>query len=173
MSKDIFRSILAISLLILSLFGFGCRQNPASSGLSDPFTNSMSFFTLKGYADGYVPGQKYNFDLTLNNQTPEKCQSKYSVYLIDGQGVVLDIVSQRPFTLPPESTTGSSFDLTLPEDLQDGAYGLMLVFPGQGTSITTIHVGTDVAPNYMPPRVEDNPPPAINLWPDPSLLPQL
>jgi hypothetical protein len=120
----------------------------------------------------YTPGEKYNFDLTLNNTTKELWQSKYSVYLIDTKGVVLNIVSQRPFTIQPEASLVSSFEMILPKDIQNGAYGLMLVFPACGTSITTLHLGKDIALKDMPVRVEDNSPPSIGPWPDLSKLPQ-
>jgi hypothetical protein len=174
MSHAIRRFTLAVSILVLLTLGvFGCQQNSPPPSLSDPFTNSMSFFTLTGYSSGYSSGGKYNFDLTLNNTTKEMWQSKYSAYLIDTTGVKLSIVKQRPFTIQPETSLSSSFEMKLPEDIQTGAYGLMLVFPGLGTSITTLHVGQDIAPKGMPARLGDKSPPSTGPWPDLNDLPQL
>jgi hypothetical protein len=170
----ILKYVLVITSLVLLSSGLaGCQQDSLSSALSDPFINSMGYFTLKGYTSGYTPGKSYNFELTLNNKTKEAWQSKFSVYLIDTQGVVLNVVSQRPFDIDPETSLGSNFEMTLPKDLQDGAYGLLLVFPGRGSSITTIHLGKEVAPRGMPARVGENSVPGFGPWPDPSNLPQL
>jgi hypothetical protein len=168
------KCVLAASLLVLLISGLtGCQTSSPSADLSDPFVNSLSYFTLKGYTSGYTPGKNYNFDLTLNNTAKEVWQSKFSVYLIDTRGVVLNIVSQRPFDIQPEASMGSNFEMILPKDIQEGAYGLLLVFPDQGTSITTIYVGKEAAPRGMPARVGENPPPRTGPWPDPSNLPQL
>jgi hypothetical protein len=166
--------ILATSFLVLLVSGLsGCQQNAPVSSLSNPFVTNMNYFTLKGYTSGYTPGKSYSFDLTLNNTAKEEWQSKFSVYLIDTQGVVLNVIRQRPFDIPPEASLGSNFDMTLPGDMKDGAYGLLLVFPGRGSSITTLHIGQEAAPRGMPARVGVDKPPVTGPWPDPSNLPQL
>ena len=175
MFNKVLRFGLAVVLLgLAALAAVGCSQDNASpTGLSEPFTVDMGYFTLEGYSSGYEPGNKYSFKVSLNNTEKEEWKSHFSAYLIDTDGVVMDIVSRRPINLPPLAAISSRFEMDLPENVTDGMYGLMMVFPGRGSSITTIYVGEEPAPTGMPARPGQDPPATQGPWPDPEDLPQL
>jgi hypothetical protein len=149
--------VIAVLLGILIFGTLACTQGGKSPVLSDPFTNSMGYFTLEGYSRGFVPGQTYEFKLSLKNDTKEQWQGRYYAYLVDTKSVVLNI-GEQTVDLGPASSIGSVIKMSLPEGFKEGAYGLALVFPGRGSSITTIRVGEDQSISAGP-------------WLDPAALP--
>lgn len=150
---------IAIILLGTLLFGaLACGKDTKTSNLADPFSVDMSYFSLQGYARGYIPGHTYEFKLMINNLDKEAWQGNYYAFLIDTRGIVLTI-AQRNIDLSPETSLGANINMTLPGDFKEGAYGLAFVFPGRGVSITTIRVGDDLSQPAGP-------------WPDHNIFPQ-
>jgi hypothetical protein len=158
--------------MLVGVVLMGCGQDSPAS-LENPFDTSMGYFSLKGYCSGYEPGSTYRLGLKLNNTEKETWEGKYSIYLIDTKGVVLNIVNQKQFTLSPQSSMAADFDMALPKTISKGRYGLYVVFPGRITSISTIYLGEEPASTVMPVRKGGDTPPPINLWPAPGNLPQL
>jgi hypothetical protein len=156
--NSVFGLGLVVTLLGMLLLSFsGCGAGTKASALSEPFTLNSEYFSLQGYARGYVPGQTYEFKLMVHNKNKEPWQSQYYAYLVDSQGVVLKI-AQRPIDLGPDTSMGANLNMELPKDFKEGAYGLALVFPERGSSITTIRVGDDYSQPAGP-------------WPEPGTLP--
>ena len=134
-------SIVAIALVaLLSSVIIACTE--ALVEPYDPFSVRLSYAELKGYTDGFMPGNTYEFDLTIRNDTEEQWQGQYCVFLVNQNDVVLKL-GDDAFTLSPQGSFTRKVQMALLADFEEGAYGLSLVVPDRGASVTTIHVGKD------------------------------
>jgi len=150
-------SIIAIALVaLLSSVVIACTETPTEP--YDPFSFRSSYAELKGYSDGIMPGNTYEFDLTIRNDTEEQWQGQYCIFLVDQNSVVLKLGGDI-FNLSPQGILTRKVQMAVPEDFEEGAYGLSLVVPDRGASVTTIHVGKD---NYE----------AAVPWPDVTSCPE-
>ena len=132
-------SIIAIVLVALQSFIFiACTET--STEPYDPFSFHSGYAEFEGYSDGFMPGNTYEFDLTIRNDTEEEWQGQYCVFLVDQEKIVLKL-SDGKFTLSPRASLTSKVQMELPADFNEGAYGLSLVVPDRGALVTTIHVG--------------------------------
>jgi hypothetical protein len=108
----------------------------------DPFSLDVSYMHLEGYTEGLMPGETYEYKITLRNTEKTEWHNRYLVSLIDENGIEKTVV-ENSFDLGPETNTCGVITLKLPKDLKEGAYGLSVAVPDRGRSVTTIHVGED------------------------------
>jgi hypothetical protein len=140
----------AVLILIVGVAGtvaVACSTAPSEP--CNPFTVNWRYAELSGFTDGLMPGNTYEFTMSLTNDTDERWQSSYCIFLVDGETVVLNIDSNS-IDLPPTVKITSTVSMTLPADFPEGAYGLALVIPDRGSSITTIRIGNVTSPPAGP-----------------------
>jgi len=97
--KSILASLMVLALMLfLSAVVLSCNEVPdnsetdkTSGELHDPFSVSMSFVVLQGYTEGFAPGNTYEFELTIRNDTEEQWQSQYRVFLVNQSGIALGL----------------------------------------------------------------------------------
>jgi hypothetical protein len=101
-----------------------------------------SYAELTGYTDGFIPGNTYEFELLIRNDTGESWQGRYCMFLVNDKEIVLHIESEG-FDLQPAGGLSRTVQMTVPEDYEDGAYGLTLLVSDRGASVTAIRIGED------------------------------
>lgn len=145
-----------IGLMIVSLTLAGCsaipssnsnRQSDAATGLQNAFNMSQkgeegTQVGLVGYTVGYQPGETYRLEFTLNNASSNTWQGSYCFQLLSQEGIEATLV-QNDFNLQAGQGFTRDVNLRIPQDLEDGPYGLALVIPERSTSVTTIWVGQE------------------------------
>jgi len=115
--------------VLLALLFVACTKEPVKP--YNPFKLDIGYAELTGYTDGFMPGNTYEFDLTIRNDTEEAWQGKYCLFLVDEKEIVLEIGGDRVL-------------MVVPDGFADGAYGLTLVIPDRGASVTTIRIGENL-----------------------------
>ena len=60
---------------LLSLSVMACTTQPTQP--YNPFTSGTGYAELTGYTDGFMPGNTYEFELTIRNDTEEPWQGNY------------------------------------------------------------------------------------------------
>ena len=140
-------SFLVISILLITLVTTmltACNTDQESTTSPLPFTISGEYYELSGFTTGYAPGGTYEFKLAVLNDTDEEWQSNCYTFLVDTNGPVLNIADIEFGLLHKGDKEDTFIKMTLPEDIEPGAYGFALLFPQQGASITTIYVGENI-----------------------------
>jgi hypothetical protein len=99
-----------------------------------------SYAELTGYTDGFMPGNTYEFELSIHNAAREPWQGDYCMFLVNDKEIVFKIESQS-FDLQPGGGLSRTVQMAVPENFKDGAYGLTLLVPDRGASVTTIRIG--------------------------------
>ena len=133
--------LLWIALMVaglLSLPFIACATQPAKP--YNPFTLGIGYAELTGFTDGFMPGNTYEFELTIRNDTEEPWRSKYCLFLVNEKDIVLEMGGGNFNLLQTEGFT-RPVSMTVPEDFKGGSYGLMLLVPDKGASVTTIRIG--------------------------------
>jgi len=123
---------------LLALSFMACTKEPVKP--YNPFTLGIGYAELTGYTDGFMPGNTYEFELTIRNDTEEPWQGKYCLFLVDEKEIVLEMGGDS-FNLLQAGSLTRTVSMAVPEDFADGAYGLKLVIPDRGASVTTIRIG--------------------------------
>jgi len=139
-------------LFLLLLIAFtvavgGCQSVPVEEPIPpDPFTvtshlgEEQRTVTFRGDSAGHIAGQESLFYLRLiNNSKDEMWQADYCVLLLDTEGIVME-VECAPFYIQPKASIQKTIPVIFPENLS-GAYGISVLIPGRGESITTIWIG--------------------------------
>ena len=125
---------------LLSLSVMACSAQPQPAKPYNPFTFGIGYVELTGYTDGFMPGNTYEFELTIRNDTEEPWQGKYCLFLVDEKEIVMKMGGDS-FNLLQAGSLTRTFSMAVPDDIADGAYGLTLVIPDRGASVTTIRIG--------------------------------
>ena len=128
---------------LLSLSVMACATQPQPAKPYNPFTLGIGYAELTGYTDGFMPGNTYDFEMTIRNDTEETWQGKYCLFLVDEKEIVMEIGGDS-FNLLQAGSLTRTVSMAVPEDFKDGSYGLTLVIPDRGASVTTIRIGENV-----------------------------
>lgn len=134
------RSILIrwLAALIISGLTAGCttlagpEATPASQA-RQPFTASResengTVVSWSGYQKGYQSGKTETFELTIKNQTDQTWNGRYCLLLLAGDSpTVIADLKQQGFTLDAGMGFSDTLEVTFPDDLESGAYGLSMV----------------------------------------------
>ena len=134
--------ILLITLVTTILTACSTDQEVTTSPL--PFTLSGEYYELSGFTTGYAPGGTYEFKLAVFNDTDEEWQSNCYAFLVDTNGPILNIANIEFGLLHKGDKEDTFIRMTLPEDIEPGAYGFALLFPQKGTVTTTIYIGEEI-----------------------------
>jgi len=124
-------SWMALLLLVTALFAAGCApQTPAEARESFSAraeSEDGAIVAWSGYTDGYEPTAEAEFDIAITNETERAWRGRFCLQLLDRQlPQVIVTLEQRPFTLEPGVGFSDTITVQLPEDLDEGAYGLSL-----------------------------------------------
>ena len=122
----------------LSLSAIACSAELAEP--HDPFTMRTNYAELTGYTDGFMLGNTYEFELSIRNDASGPWQGRYCMFLVDDKEIVLQIEGED-FDLQPAGGLSRTVQMTVPENFKEGAYGLTLLVPDRGASVTTIRIG--------------------------------
>ena len=126
---------------LLSISVMACATQPTQP--FNPFTLGIGYAELTGYTDGLLPGNTYEFELTIRNDTEEPWQGKYCLFLVDEKKIVMEIEGDS-FNLLQGGSLTRTVPMAVPYDFKDGSYGLTLMVPGRGASMTTIRIGGNI-----------------------------
>ena len=126
---------------LLALSFMACAKEPVKP--YNPFTLGVGYAELTGYTDGFMPGNTYEFELTIRTDIEEPWQGNYCLFLVDEKEIVLELGGDS-FNLSGAGSFTRTVSMAVPEDFADGAYGLTLVIPDRGASVTTIRIGENV-----------------------------
>jgi len=135
--------VLTCTLLIIACSLLACDTGNNILTAPLPFTVSGGHFELRGNSTGYTPGGTYDFKLSIRNNTDEDWKGNCYVFLIDKNGPLMDI-SNVEFDLYTGGQEDTVIQMTLPVDIEPGAYGLTLLFPDKGSTVQTIYVGKNL-----------------------------
>jgi inhibitor of cysteine peptidase len=156
-----FVSILIISLLVVGILTVIALAPWASDNnelnvttCSGPFSLNGDAFELSGYSEGLIPNRTYDFNLSVRNDTDDAWKGTCYIFLVDKDGPFLDVSNFEFDLLPKGGQNSTVVKLTLPADMNPGAYGLALVIPGIENAIQTIYVGNNITND------------SIGAWPD-------
>ena len=136
---------LGVALLIVS----GCSTGngpPAETEPYDPFSSQWGLagedymVKLDGYSKGHLAGHRSEFGLVLQNPAGETWETRYCAFLVDQEGVV-KVLDRHGFRLDPGGRLERSIVMDLPEDFEDGPYGLVVLIPDHGAQVQSIWVG--------------------------------
>jgi len=142
------RSLFFPLVLIFVIFGaVGCQQSTSEEQVPpDPFSVTFGLgegdteFTLNGNSAGHIAGKSSEFELLLHNKSTEiTWKGEYYIVLLDSEDILLEI-DEASFELAPLDSVQKTIPVKFPEQL-DGPYGLTVVIPGRGASISTIWIG--------------------------------
>lgn len=124
-----------LALLALSVLLLGCTAVTPGAA---PTSNPRDQFELgiesdvgtavhwSGYSDGYYPGGPVVLEITLQNDTQQDWIVPTCVQLVDMTSVIATL-AQRTWTLQPQMGITDELPGELPDDLEPGSYGLVLV----------------------------------------------
>jgi hypothetical protein len=138
-----------VVLAILLVSGCGGPTTPTPDP-PQPFSarresEDGAIVAWSGNTEGYEPDAEATFDITITNETKETWNGRYCLQLLSGQShQVVASLEQRPFTLEPGVGFSNAITVTLPEGLDDGAYGLSLAvrrLGGPMVDLVPIQVG--------------------------------
>ena len=135
------KAVMGWLLLLLStavLLTTGCNTSAlgaqeATEAPPQPFSARRAYengaiVEWSGYVEGYEPGAEASFDVSIKNETGEDWPGRFCLQLMDAERpAVLATLEQRPFNLQPGLGFSDSITVTVPESLDEGAYGLSLV----------------------------------------------
>ena len=155
--------ILLTCALLIMLSGFiSCNSdNNTASTKNSSFSISRGCFEVSGDTKGYAAGGTHDLNLSIRNDTDEEWSGSCYIFLVDQNGPFMDI-SNCEFNLPHEGDQESwVIKMTLPADIESGAYGLALLFPGKDHIVQTIYIGDEIS----------NEP--VGSWPDISSYKQI
>lgn len=150
MKNRVFLIVLATLLLIATgVVAYGCQPTPVEKPIPpDPFTatwylgEGQRTFTFSGDSAGHIAGQHSDFELRLDNNSPdERWQDEYCIFLTDDSSIILEIV-HAPFDISPSGSFHTSVPVTFPGEL-DGPYGMSVLIPDRVAMVTTIWIGEE------------------------------
>ena len=142
------RSLLFLFVIIFVLIGtVGCQRSTSEEQVSpNPFSVTIGLgegdteFTLSGNSAGHIAGQSSEFELLFRNKSTEiSWKGEYYIVLLDNEDILLEI-TQSAFEIAPTALIQKFITVDFPEQL-DGPYGLTVIIPGRGASISTIWIG--------------------------------
>lgn len=94
-----------------------------------------------GGADrGHRAGETSTFEVIVQNKSDEAWQNAYCLLLVDDVGIVSQLAGST-FDLVPDDGVRHTVEVTLPEGVEDGTYGLMMLVPSLGSLTGTVVVG--------------------------------
>lgn len=142
-------------LFLLGLIMTGCgiqketRLTPSQESRDSFSVQSKSaegpIVTWGGFSEGYSPGEEVTFDLAVENQTDQHLEGRYCLQLLARQShQIIASLEQKLFSLEPGVGFSDSLNVQLPENLENGSYGLSLVvrWPGHPfVDLVQIRVG--------------------------------
>ncbi len=148
----------AMLLGLVAVVGVGCRVLADAPTVPEPeerptFSASRewetgAFVEWSGYTEGYKPGAKATFDMTIRNQTEDGWPGRFCLQLVDfDRQAVVSTLEQQPFNLEPGLGFAQSITVQFPEHLDASAYGLSLVVRtphGPSVDLVRITVGETV-----------------------------
>ena len=137
---------LIMLLIISAVLTGGCQKAPAEEALN-PFTTTWVLgedgrgFSISGNSTGHVPGGQSEFLLIIdNNSGAERWQGEYCIVLVDTEGAVNEATHEQ-FDIPAGSEEQQPVSIKFPEGYE-GPLGLCVAVPQQGTTVTTVWVGS-------------------------------
>lgn len=140
-------------LMALAILTAGCStipDLPADPGTRQSFSSRResedgSVVSWSGYQDGYQAGEQVTLDLTLENQTEQPWKGRFCLLLMEGSSPsVAARLDQRGFLLDSGLDLSDTLKVTLPDNLEDGFYGLSLAVRRPGgpmVDVVPISVG--------------------------------
>lgn len=124
--------------MIRALILGGCRIS--SDNVEKPMEESRERFSVRredqdgatvacnGYSERYEPGEDAEFDITIKNDTGQIWDGAYCLQLMARESpVVIETMHQQQFTLTSGDGFSETITVRLPDNLDDGGYGLSLV----------------------------------------------
>lgn len=147
--KNYLHRYLLFPLVLIFVFvgAVGCQLSTSDEQVSpDPFSVTFGLgegdteLTLNGNSAGHIAGKSSEFELLLNNKSTEiTWKGEYYIVLLDSEDIILEI-GEASFELAPLDSVQKTIPVKFPEQL-DGPYGLTVIIPGRGASISTIWIG--------------------------------
>jgi len=146
--KYLYYTVLCALLLVVIIIGtIGCQTSSnVEQAPPDPFSVTIGLgegdteFTLTGNSAGHIAGKSSTFELLFNNKsTNNTWKGEYYVLLLDSEDIILEI-AHTSFKLAPLDSVKKTISVNFPERL-NGPYGLSVIVPGRGASISTIWIG--------------------------------
>ena len=154
-------------LLILSLFGSGCRaaatQEPSPTLVEEesistpieqestqppverePFSSRAEsgdgiIVSWSGFTNGYLTGKDDSVEITLENQTDQPWKGGLCILLQSGQlPTVLNMLGEQDFNVDSGSGFSDTLSIQIPETVEAGAYGLTLVVHKPGNPLVNL-----------------------------------
>ncbi|MDZ7843343.1 MAG: GerMN domain-containing protein [Anaerolineales bacterium] len=135
-----FHALVQLSLIGILTMGLiaGCSaldeaQTTPTEETRQPFSarresEDGTIVSWGGYQAGFHPGEDEEFDLTIDNQSDQIWHGRFCLQLLSGESsTVLNTLAQREFNLKPGVGFSDTLQVTFPDTLDPGAYGLSLV----------------------------------------------
>ena len=141
--KTTFIGLSMLLLTITVLLATGCRPQQTTP-VPEPFSarresEEGAIVAWSGDTCGYEPGEDASFILTIDNQTDQNWYGRYCLNLMEGQSdQVITTLAQRPFELQPGVGFSYTVTVQLPDDLDNGAYGLSLAVRRPGDAMVDL-----------------------------------
>ena len=147
MKKHLRQFLLLIFLSSILIASIGCNTQPDQyNDVSvDPFSTEYTIgddreILLEGNTAGHLSGKISEFTIALKNNSADSIwQNQFCVLLVDENSVVLNI-SHEDFSIDPNAQVMYTVDTEF-GDLLKGAYGLVILIPGQARIIQAIWLG--------------------------------
>jgi len=133
--KIVFWKVLLLIVVALLVVGCGVSTGGTQTGSLESRerfsarreSEDEAIVAWSGYVEGYTPGSEEAFDITIKNETGQTWRGRYCLQLMDRQmPKVLATLEQRDFILDSGMGFSDTITVRLPEDLDEGAYGLSL-----------------------------------------------
>jgi uncharacterized membrane protein len=130
------------------------QDTPPPVSSRDPFSLRAEgedgiLLELSGNSRGHVPGSESAFDMRLVNRGQATWMGEYCLQLVDGSGVITTF-EQGDFSLEPGEALSNPVRVVMPEEVEEGAYGLGVVITDRMSSTTTIYLGQDMGRSAGP-----------------------
>jgi hypothetical protein len=147
---------IALTVLLLAIavaLAAGCESltgGTPTPEAREPFSarresHDGAIVAWSGYTQGYEPGGKAEFDITIKNETDQSWHGRYCLQLLDPElPQVIATLEQHGFILEPGLGFSDIITVQFPEDLGDGAYGLSMAVRRPGgpmVDLVPIQVG--------------------------------
>ena len=156
MKKKAVMISIAGMMVLPVIFVAGCQETPDASPDTFAATSTLEDarnFSISGRSNG-VPGEQSEYILRINNNE-ERWQDEYYVLLVDSYSVIQEI-SHEQFDIPGYGGIAESIAVDFPEEFE-GALGLCVLVPEQGSLIATLSAGAQNATGAGWPDIRNYP----------------
>ncbi len=127
-----------VIVIISILFTAGCSTVPDPESTPTDFPRESfsaraesedgTIVEWSGFVNGYQPGQKGEFEITIKNQTDLVWNGRLCLNLITKDSTpLINTLHQQDFNLEPGVGFSDTVVVQIPEGLEDGTYGLSTV----------------------------------------------